>query len=56
MFRNRRLLEPFLEALASSCLGVLVPAVLPTNDGGISLGQAIAAAAFSRKGKGSDPS
>ncbi len=47
VFQNRLLLERCLELLADSGLRVLVPRLLPPNDGGISYGQAaIAAASF----------
>jgi hydrogenase maturation protein HypF len=45
VFQNRRLLESTLAALAGRGLRVLVPELLPPNDGGISYGQAAVAAA-----------
>ena len=45
VFQNRLLLERTLEALEPSGLSVLVPRVLPPNDGAISYGQAAVAAA-----------
>ena len=45
VFQNRLLLERTLERLAGSGLRVLVPRLLPPNDGGISFGQAAIAAA-----------
>jgi hydrogenase maturation protein HypF len=45
VFQNRRLLEATLRALVDSGLRVLVPELLPPNDGGISYGQAAVAAA-----------
>ena len=44
-FQNRVLLEAVAAALHRSGLRVLVPELLPTNDGGISYGQAAVAAA-----------
>ena len=45
VFQNRLLLERTCELLAPSGLRVLVPRLLPPNDGGISYGQAAVAAA-----------
>ena len=45
VFQNRLLLERTWELLAPSGLRVLVPRLLPPNDGGISFGQAAIAAA-----------
>ncbi|HFQ15858.1 MAG TPA: carbamoyltransferase HypF, partial [Rhodobacteraceae bacterium] len=45
VFQNRLLLEAVREGLAGEGLHVLVPALVPANDGGISLGQAVIAAA-----------
>ena len=45
VFQNRLLLERTRERLAGSNLRVLVPRLLPPNDGGISYGQAAVAAA-----------
>ena len=44
VFQNRLLLERTLESLGGSGLRVLVPRLLPPNDGGISYGQAAIAA------------
>jgi hydrogenase maturation protein HypF len=44
-FQNRRLLERVASRLAGAGLRVLVPTRLPTNDGGVSFGQAAVAAA-----------
>ena len=46
-FQNRRLLERASERLAHVGLRVLVPELLPPNDGGIAYGQAAIAAALS---------
>ena len=45
VFQNRRLLEGLSRSLAESGLSVLTHRCVPTNDGGISLGQAAVAAA-----------
>jgi hydrogenase maturation protein HypF len=45
VFQNRLLLEAVSEGLAGEGLYVLVPALVPANDGGVSLGQAVIAAA-----------
>jgi hydrogenase maturation protein HypF len=45
VFQNRVLLELTTEALEARGLRVLVPSLLPPNDGGISYGQAAVAAA-----------
>jgi hydrogenase maturation protein HypF len=45
VFQNRRLLERTAERLAGAGLRVLVPALLPPNDGGLAFGQAAVAAA-----------
>jgi hydrogenase maturation protein HypF len=50
VFQNRRLLERTAELLAAQGLRVLVPELLPPNDGGISYGQAAVAAARDRAG------
>lgn len=44
VFQNRRLLEAVADGLAVRKLRVLVPALLPANDGGIAYGQAAVAA------------
>ena len=49
VFQNRLLLERCLELLADSGLRVLVPRLLPPNDGGVSYGQAAIAAARFRE-------
>ncbi len=46
VFQNRLLLEAVVERLERAGLEVLVPARVPMNDGGVSLGQALAAAAL----------
>ncbi|MES9856273.1 MAG: carbamoyltransferase HypF [Sedimenticola sp.] len=45
VFQNRLLLEGVSRCLRQADLTVLSPAILPSNDGGISLGQAVVAAA-----------
>ena len=51
VFQNRRLLERTALELDAHGLEVLIPELLPPNDGGISFGQAaIAAAHLERKG------
>jgi hydrogenase maturation protein HypF len=45
VFQNRLLLEATAALLERAGLRVLVPALLPPNDGGISFGQAAIAAA-----------
>ena len=45
VFQNRLLLETIESGLTSQGLRVLVPELLPPNDGGISYGQAAIAAA-----------
>jgi hydrogenase maturation protein HypF len=45
VFQNRLLLERTAEALERAGLRVLVPRLLPPNDGGVSFGQAAVAAA-----------
>ncbi len=45
MFQNRVLLELCVEELERRGLRVLVPELLPPNDGGIAFGQAAVAAA-----------
>jgi hydrogenase maturation protein HypF len=50
VFQNRYLLGRLSEVLASDGLRVLVNREVPTNDGGVSLGQAIIASARSRAG------
>jgi hydrogenase maturation protein HypF len=45
VFQNRLLLERTTEALERAGLRVLVPRLLPPNDGGIAFGQAVVAAA-----------
>jgi hydrogenase maturation protein HypF len=45
VFQNRLLLERTAEAISGAGLRVLVPLLLPPNDGGISYGQAAVAAA-----------
>ncbi|MEJ1381426.1 MAG: carbamoyltransferase HypF [Candidatus Sedimenticola sp. (ex Thyasira tokunagai)] len=47
VFQNKRLLEGVSQRLRQSDLSVLSPGILPANDGGISLGQAVVAAARS---------
>jgi hydrogenase maturation protein HypF len=49
VFQNRRLLEAVAAALGTAGLRVLVPALLPANDGGISFGQAAVAARAMRR-------
>ncbi len=39
-----------IKALANKGFQVFTPCIVPTNDGGISLGQAVAAAAIARNG------
>jgi hydrogenase maturation protein HypF len=48
VFQNRRLLERTAGSLERSGLRVLIPRLLPPNDGGISYGQVAVAAARSR--------
>lgn len=48
VFQNRLLLERTAERLSGRVPRVLVPRLLPPNDGGISYGQAVVAAASSR--------
>jgi hydrogenase maturation protein HypF len=48
VFQNRRLLERTAAALRRTGLRVLIPRLLPPNDGGISYGQVAVAAARSR--------
>jgi hydrogenase maturation protein HypF len=50
VFQNRLLLERTLAALERAGLRVLVPRLLPPNDGGISFGQAAVAAALMAAG------
>jgi len=50
VFQNRYLLKRLSEILASDGLTVLVNREVPTNDGGVSLGQAIVASERSRAG------
>jgi hydrogenase maturation protein HypF len=50
VFQNRLLLERTLTALERDGLRVLVPRLLPPNDGGISYGQAAVAAALTADG------
>ena len=45
VFQNRLLLERCLSGLAEGGLSVLIPRELPPNDGAISYGQAVVAAA-----------
>jgi hydrogenase maturation protein HypF len=45
VFQNRRLLVDLFQLLSADRLRVVVPSTLPVNDGGISYGQAAAAAA-----------
>ena len=45
VFQNRRLLDRTVRELEARGLRVLVPELLPPNDGGISYGQAAVAAA-----------
>ncbi len=52
VFQNRLLLEGTTARLRARGLGVLSPERFPANDGGISLGQAVIAAAGSRGGAG----
>ncbi len=47
VFQNKRLLEGVSQRLRQADLLVLSPGMLPANDGGISLGQAVVAAARS---------
>jgi hydrogenase maturation protein HypF len=49
VFQNRLLLERTAAELARTGLRVLVPALLPVNDGGIAYGQVAIAAAITRK-------
>jgi hydrogenase maturation protein HypF len=50
VFQNRLLLEAVAERLSASGLRVLVPRLLPPNDGGIAYGQAAVAAALDAGG------
>jgi len=50
VFQNRYLLKRLSEVLASDGLTVLVNREVPTNDGGVSLGQAIVASERARAG------
>ena len=50
VFQNALLLSGLIEALERNGLTVYTHRIVPTNDGGISLGQAVAAAAIVRKG------
>ena len=45
VFQNKLLLEGVSERLAGLGLKVIAPAAFPANDGGVSLGQALIAAA-----------
>ena len=49
VFQNRLLLERTAEALEGAGLRVLVPRLLPPNDGGVSFGQAAVAAAGAQR-------
>jgi hydrogenase maturation protein HypF len=49
-FQNRILLEGLLDRLAGAGIEVLIHRRVPTNDGGIALGQAVAAAAREKAG------
>jgi hydrogenase maturation protein HypF len=46
VFQNLRLLEGLLESLATAGFTVYAHRLVPTNDGGLSLGQAVVAAAM----------
>jgi hydrogenase maturation protein HypF len=48
-FQNRLLLESMTAALSEKGLSVFIPQLAPVNDGGISLGQAVIAAAQMRR-------
>ncbi|MCU1491723.1 MAG: carbamoyltransferase HypF [Acidimicrobiaceae bacterium] len=50
VFQNRRLLEQCIEGLSARGLRVMTHRRVPTNDGGISLGQAAVAGALDRAG------
>jgi hydrogenase maturation protein HypF len=50
VFQNRYLLRRLSEVLAGDGLTVLVNREVPTNDGGVSLGQAIVASERARAG------
>ena len=50
VFQNRYLLGRLSEVLASDGLTVLVNREVPTNDGGVSLGQAIVASERAKAG------
>jgi len=50
-FQNRRLLAGCLESLRTAGFEVFHHRLVPTNDGGIALGQAVCAAARKRKGE-----
>jgi hydrogenase maturation protein HypF len=50
VFQNRILLEGVAQGLREAGLTVLTPRRIPANDGGISLGQAVIAAARSISG------
>ena len=52
VFQNRLLVTRTAEALEGRGLRVLVPELLPPNDGGIAYGQANVAAAIDERGRG----
>ena len=52
VFQNMRLLEGVLARLAAANFTVYAHSRVPTNDGGLSLGQAVAAAAMMHAGAG----
>ena len=51
VFQNRLLLERTADLLAEAGLRVLVPRLVPPNDGAIALGQAAVAAARAAEGR-----
>jgi hydrogenase maturation protein HypF len=55
VFQNNRLLTGMIAALEKSGFDLLTHRLVPTNDGGLSLGQAVVAAAKSQKTMRDDP-